>query len=382
MRALWISTSGGSGGAIQPDIELAHALGAAGVEIRLVAPEASPWGAAAAAAGLERVGSLPRGWLGRRRLEWLRQGCRQGGIELVHLWDRAAALVTLPALQELPLDVVLRHDRPGGTQRWNPLARLTLLSPSVAAVACTAAALGAELARRRDPASVHTLLPGHAPEWHAGAAADLAEFGVPAEALAVAVVGDYRPRKGIEFVVDAAQWLPPAAPVHFLLLGAGIETRSVLERIARSPFRRQFHLLGHRADAARIIAACAVAMRGSVRAEGLPRSVLEAMACGVPPLVTDSAALRELVIQGESGILVKRRSARALGEALAWLLEHPERRRAMGAAARARIAQEFSFGRAVTAHLALYRSLHEARSILHPPAGVRREENDVRDGEQ
>jgi L-malate glycosyltransferase len=94
--------------------------------------------------------------------------------------------------------------------------------------------------------------------------------------------------------------------------------------------------------------------------EGIPQSVIESMACGVPPVITEAGGSAELVEQGVSGIIVPRRSARAIGEALAWMVEHPAQRKAMGQAARERIEREFPLTRAVEAHLSLYRELHTA----------------------
>jgi L-malate glycosyltransferase len=367
LRALWITTAIGSPAGIRPDIELARGLANAGVAIQVIAPEDSAVATGAQEAGLEYVGPLPRGWIGRRLARWLREGCLGSGTELVHLFDRPAAIATLPALRRLPLAVVMRLERPGGLQRWNPLARLSVLDPRIDCVICPADSIRTELAGRRDAAGVFTIRPGHSPAWHAGPAVDLRQFGVPPEAFPVAVLSNYRPRKGIEYIVDAAQWLPADAPVYFLLIGEGVENRGVLERIVRSPFRRRFRVLGFREDAPGIVAACKVAMRGAVAHEGIPRSLLESMACAVPPIATNSPSLRELIIQGESGILVRRRSPRALGEALAWLLEHPEQRRSMGQAARERILGEFTPERALAAHLEIYRALCRGRSIMRAP---------------
>jgi L-malate glycosyltransferase len=360
-RVLWITAHSGTPSSVRPEVELGRGLAQAGVALRVIAPADSHCARAFAAAGLPVVGSLPRRWFGRRMDDWLREGCRGDGIEIVVLLDRLAVAAALPALRNLPVALVMRHDRTGGVQRWNPFARLSQLHPRINRVVCTFEAAREELARRRDPASVLTIYPGHSLDWYAAPPADLTRFGVPREAFPVAVVGNYRPRKGIEFVIDAAQWLPAAAPVHFLLVGAGLWNRGVLERIARSPLRERIHLLGHRGDAPCITAACAVAMRGAVGREGMPQTIIEAMACGVPPIVTDTGGARELVESGESGIIVRRRSARALGEALVWLLEHPAERRAMGAAARLRIAEHFSLTAAIEQHLQLYRQLRASR---------------------
>lgn len=357
LRVLWITWHTGTPRSVRPDIELARGLADAGVDIRAIAPAGSHCARAVEQAGLRLVGTLSRRVFNRGIESWLREGCQREHVEIVHLFDRLAAAAALPVLRDLPLAIILRHDRTGGVQRWNPIARLTRLHPRIDRVVCTSEAARRELARRRDPRSVVTISPGHQLDWHAGPPANLQEFGVPPDAFPVAIVANYRPRKGIEYVVDSAQWLPADANVHFLLVGAELETRGVLERICRSPFRQNFHLLGHRDDAARITAACAVSVRGALRREGMPQTVIESMACGVPPVITDVGGARELVIDGESGIIVRRRSPRAIGEALAWLYAHPAERRAMGRKARERIAMEFPLARAVDAHLALYEEL-------------------------
>jgi len=377
LRVLWITAHTGTPDSVRPEIGLARGLAAAGVELRVVAPRDSHCAAAVERAGLPLVGSLPR-----RSPSWLREGCLRERIELVHFFDRVAVVTGLPVLRDLPLAMVMRHDRVGGVQRWNPFARVTQLHPRIDRVICTSDAAREELARRRDPASVVTIRPGHRLEWHAGPTMDLGQFGVPPDAFPVAVVANYRPRKGIEYVVDAAQWLPADAPVHFLLVGADLANRAVLERISRNPFRQNIHLLGHREDAARITAACAVSVRGALGRDGIPLTVIESMACGVPPIITDVGGARELVEQGTSGIIVRRRSPRAIGEALAWLYEHPAERRAMGEAARERIRTRFTLEHAVEAHLALYRNLRAQRSIMPTSAGSRGEGDAMKESEQ
>ena len=81
--------------------------------------------------------------------------------------------------------------------------------------------------------------------------------------------------------------------------------------------------------------------------EGCPRSVLEAMFLGCPVAAFAVGGLPELVVNGKTGILVSQRAARPLSDALALLLRDAERRRAMGEAARQRVAEHFSMDRYV-----------------------------------
>lgn len=357
VRVLWLAALDGSPAGVRLDIELARGLLRAGLEPHWVAPEESRYAAAARQAGITGAGFPPRGLLGRAGARHLRSYCRDHEIGLAHLLDPLATTVAVRALRDSPVPLVARHAHTGGLRRWNPIARLTVLDTRLDRVVCTSEAGRAQLARRRNPASVVAIRPGIDPQEYADRSTSLARLGVPAGAFSIAVVADYASRQGIEYIVDALQWLPLEANPHLLLAGAGHHTRSVLERISRSPWRNNIQLLGSRDDAWRIAAACDVAVRAAFRGEGISPAILQSMACGVVPLIANAGAAEELVASGDSGIIVRRRSARAIGDALAWLHAHPAERLAMGEAARARVTGAFRLDHAVEAHLDLYREL-------------------------
>jgi glycosyltransferase involved in cell wall biosynthesis len=116
------------------------------------------------------------------------------------------------------------------------------------------------------------------------------------------------------------------------------------------------HLLGERTDVPDLLARASVFVLSS-RSEGLPISVLEAMAAGLPIVASDVGGLRELVEDGVSGVLVPPGDAGALAAALTRLVADAELRRAMGEASRARAEQLFDLPRFRQAHLELYRRL-------------------------
>jgi glycosyltransferase involved in cell wall biosynthesis len=76
--------------------------------------------------------------------------------------------------------------------------------------------------------------------------------------------------------------------------------------------------------------------------EGLPRTLVEAMACGRPVVATDVVGCRALVRDGVDGFLVPRDSVEATAQALRALYDEPHRRAAMGAAARQRFESGYS----------------------------------------
>ena len=95
----------------------------------------------------------------------------------------------------------------------------------------------------------------------------------------------------------------------------------------------------------------------AARAENLPITILEAMACGLPVVASAVGGIPELVVEGETGLLVPRGDAGALADALAGLLGDAERRAALGRAGRARVLEHFTLSREADRYLELYAEL-------------------------
>ena len=167
-------------------------------------------------------------------------------------------------------------------------------------------------------------------------------------------MANYRPRKGIELLVEALPALPEE--VHMLLVGH-MDSRALRRRIAASPASSRIHRPGFLTEAPAVAAACDVAVLPSIKREGLPRSVIEAMAYKTPPVVTDIGGSPELVVDGVSGLVVPARDTAAIARAVRLLYDDPELRNRMGAAARERIRTHFRIEATIEQTEALYRDL-------------------------
>ena len=89
----------------------------------------------------------------------------------------------------------------------------------------------------------------------------------------------------------------------------------------------------------------------------MPRVVCEAMSLSLPTIVSDIPGCRDLILSGQTGLLALARDAKALSEAIRWMLTPPEERRAMGRQARERIARDFSPAAYTGLFARLFRSL-------------------------
>jgi glycosyltransferase involved in cell wall biosynthesis len=95
----------------------------------------------------------------------------------------------------------------------------------------------------------------------------------------------------------------------------------------------------------------------SLRREGMPRALIEALAQGVPAIVSRVGGMPELVRGGVEGLIVPPGQPAPLAAAIAHLRDDDALRQSMGRNARARIATDFSIERTVEQTIALYRAL-------------------------
>ena len=149
------------------------------------------------------------------------------------------------------------------------------------------------------------------------------------------------------------------ADVDFLIAGDG-ELRATLEaQAAALGLGEAVRFLGWRKDLATLYGATDLFVLTS-RNEGTPVALMEAMATAVPGISTDVGGVRDVMTGPERGVLVPFGSGQALADAALSLLEAPERRHAMGAAARADVVARFGLDRLLDNTVALYDDLRAA----------------------
>lgn len=185
-----------------------------------------------------------------------------------------------------------------------------------------------------------------------------AELGLAPETPLIGLVARFDVQKDHATYLRAAGLLRRARPeVRHVLVGGGVtaEQPEIARLLAETNTRDVVRLLGHRDDVPRITAALDLATSSSI-GEGFANAIGEAMASGVPAVVTDvgdSAA----VLAGH-GRVVRPRDPGAMAEAWAGLLALAhEGRRAIGEAARAHVARHYSLEAIVKSYEDFYRRL-------------------------
>jgi glycosyltransferase involved in cell wall biosynthesis len=176
------------------------------------------------------------------------------------------------------------------------------------------------------------------------------ELGLDPEARLVGMLARLDPQKDHETFLRAAQLVSKRFPgAFFLLAGNGLncDTPAFAKLLAANPINpERLRLLGERPDTHRILAALDVYVSSSAFGEGFANAIGEAMACGVPCVVTDVGDSAFIV--GETGVVVPPRQPQDLARGIQEVLGWPSTCRASrGAAARARIEQKFDINRIV-----------------------------------
>jgi glycosyltransferase involved in cell wall biosynthesis len=195
------------------------------------------------------------------------------------------------------------------------------------------------------------------PSAEAGAAVR-AELGIAADRLLVGLVGRFHPMKGhADFLSAARHLLDYGIAADFVCAGREVTlgNPTLAELVRRHDLDGRVHLLGERQDTPRLFAALDVSCCASTSGEGFPNAVGEAMACGVPCVVTDVGDARLLV--GDTGVVVPRGDPRELANGIRGLLNlTQEQREAVGRRGRARIEAEYTLQSIAGRYTALYRS--------------------------
>ena len=161
------------------------------------------------------------------------------------------------------------------------------------------------------------------------------------------------PQKAIDVLLSAAALVPDAV---FIIAGDGPERSGLEARAHALGIAPRVRFLGARDDVPELLAICDLFVLPSLF-EGLPLSVLEAMAAGKPVVATRIPGTDEAVADGETGLLVTPGDAPALAAAIRAFLSDPVRARRAGEAGQDRVRTQFSARAMVDGVAAAYEEL-------------------------
>lgn len=191
-----------------------------------------------------------------------------------------------------------------------------------------------------------------------------AEFDVPDAVPLIGLVGRLHPAKGhADLLCALAQLNTEGIKMRSLLVGSGELHDEIAADVERRGLRNQVTLTGQRADIPRLLAALDVLVMPS-RWEGLPITLLEAMAMGKPVVATKVGGIPDVVTDGQEGLLVPAGDVESLTNALRRMVTDAGLRQRCGERARATLLARYDVRRTAQAYESLY-----AMCLGLPPGG-------------
>jgi glycosyltransferase involved in cell wall biosynthesis len=180
-------------------------------------------------------------------------------------------------------------------------------------------------------------------------------LGLPPGPLLV-FVGRLDPQKGLHALIAAMQSpAVEASGAHLLLLGDGPQRAELEQAVRRGGMSEHVLFRGLVADVAPYLRACDIFVFPSL-GEGMPNALLEAMASGLPCVASAIGGCRDVITDGQTGVLVPAGDAAALRGALEELLQSPALRERLGAAAQQDTVARFGLEKMVARYEACYRA--------------------------
>lgn len=262
----------------------------------------------------------------------LRRILKEGKFDIVFAVSTSALSTALFASMMLPVKVVGYRGTQAKVRKFDPTYYLALLNPRVDHIVCETADIEEYLSRYIPARKLSTKTKPYDIAWVADAMADPIMY--PGEELQIVYIGisKGRPHKGLSHLLDAMRMLGSES-VHLTVVGEAEPSD-----VASAPQNVTF--TGNRPDAVRYLPEADLFVLSSTR-DASPRVVREAQACGVPCIVSDIPGARDLIIPGETGLLVPPGDARAIAEAVLRLKADTELRKKMSQAAIENIRQNF-----------------------------------------
>lgn len=315
------------------------------------------------AAGVPTIPYVLTGKISPKCIRFIRTELKRKPYDILHMLDKRATTNGILASMGMRVKLVAYRGIVGNVSYLDPGSWLHVLNPRIDRIICVCEAIRQHLLGmgipgirlgREVPVTIHK---GHNPDWYRPPYEGLSQFGIPEDAFVVACTARGVPRKGVPVLLDAIDNLPPRLNLHVLLAGTHMDKPLHRKLVASNSYANNIHLYGFLKRMPWILPNCHIAVLPSLRREGLPRGIIEAMIGGAVPIVTNSGGSPELIEEGISGYIVPPGESKPITERILRLYNDRERHSKMSKAAQARIRDSFRVEDTAIKTIALYREL-------------------------
>ncbi len=304
---------------VRPEAEIFIGLAGLGFDITIMTFKDCEYNEKFRNAGINIIPFHPENKMDLKEIKLIKEELIQGQYDIIHLFNNKAIVNGIQAAKKLPVKIVLYRGSAGHINWYDPTTHLKFLHPKVDKIICNSKGVEEHLHRQRffDKSKTVVIPKGHLLAWYADEKPiDLTSLGIPDSALKIICVANNRKVKGIEHLLKGFSLLPPEKNIHLILLGKDMDNAANRKSIPPNSLQKKIHLIGYQENPLPFVAASHVAILTSLERESLTKSVIEAMALGKAPIITDLPGNRELVTHEENGLLIPTQNPKALAHAI------------------------------------------------------------------
>ena len=283
--------------------------------------------------------------------------------DVIHCVDGKSLSCVIIALRLLKSNIPLIAYRGtmGNLSRWDLGTWLAHRNPRINKITCVSDAVRKSLIENGIPKEkLITVYKGHSLDWYQEKySIDKHMLNIGNNDKLISCVANDRPHKGLHVLIKAFHNVKNQNS-HLLLIG-NIKSKKLINLCNSGKNKDRIHILGYIPNAWMVSGATDIFVMPSTAREGLARSVIEAMAQGVPAIVSDIGGLPEIVRNRKDGFVVKGGDVEALANALDKLVSNEKLLNDFSKSAKERIEKSFNTLTTQEKLLSLYKVLSGKR---------------------
>lgn len=292
--------------------------------------------------------------------KFIRNHLEEHQPQILYLLNSKSIANGIRAVKSIDIKVITYRGA-AGLYWHDPTSYLTHLNRRVDKVICNSKYVESNVKSQMPYMRKKTqvIYPGFDPSWYKiDQGRIITEFGIPEGATVVGCIANNRPVKGVKYLIRSMNYLKDAKNVYFLLIGTGIKEEFEKER-SNCSFPDQIICTDHIEDINAMYNCFDIYVQPSLK-EGFGKSIVEAMCNAKPVIATSSGGPEEIIVDGKSGLLVKKGSAKAIAEKIDVLIEDKIKRREIGEAGFKRITKDFSIEETVNKYFVFFNEIIDA----------------------
>lgn len=357
-------------------LDLAHALAASEVQVRIACPTPSPLAQRSEKQGVGVISMPKRGLIDFAAVKQMASLLRAGELDIIHAHNGRTHLAAAMAISRAGRGACIATQHflsPSRVSRKGPKAWLSSLAhgwvtrKTAKFIAISQAVKNEAVAREpATDARIHVVLNGIRPPDAStlqSSAAVRASLQLSADAPIVFCAARLQKEKDIQTLVAAMEAVAAANPaVRCFIAGEGEEKAALEQRVRERGLENHVRLLGFRNDVLDLMQAADVFVLPSA-AEPFGLVILEAMSLGKPVIATRAGGPCEIVEHEATGLLATPRDSADLAAAILRLMNDAALRRQFGAAGRQRFERHFTAQRMAAETLAVYHAAMERSTV-------------------